>query len=191
MGVSLSYTSTPDINRDQRSSILSEAREVNGRRQWWCESINFFDDPNNPNRLSGDTKVFLTGYTADDGSYVEVDPTHDTIMALRDISVIVDSLRRWSEQYGVSWQLVMEGQNAGAISDGQIDPDVEVFLDGMREMAVALGAVDVSDAEIEAIEQQYSSRHDPVDSSGSGSAANPEPAQKEAGKKRKWWKFWV
>ncbi len=190
MGVSLSYTSTSAVSPDQRSGILGEADDVNKSWQWWCESINFFDNPHNPDGLSGDTKLFRRGFTTDDGGYVQIDPAHDTLMALRDARAIIDNLRLWSKKYSVSWRLVIEGQGAGTITNGRSDSEVEQFLDGMQEMAVALGADEVSDPAIEAIVQQYSSGHDTVSSSLSDGAANLEQPQETKGTKRKWWKFW-
>lgn len=74
MSVSLSYRTRSPIYTVAKAAIVQEAARLNSEREWWCEGINFFDHPDYQGFLNGDTKLFLIGYSTNDGEYVEVDP---------------------------------------------------------------------------------------------------------------------
>jgi hypothetical protein len=73
--MSISYTSEQSVTEAVRASISGDPALQS--RDWWCESVNFFDNPNTPGRLSGDTKLMLIGYSTASGEHVEVETWHN------------------------------------------------------------------------------------------------------------------
>jgi hypothetical protein len=159
MSVSLSYSTQEPVTESVRKSVLSAAQLANSGWDWWCESINFFDTPNGDGRLQGDTKLFLIGYTADDGDYVEVDPEEDCIMAWRDAHHILAQLAEWSRQYAVVWELNSEGGSLGFVRDGVIPQEaIATLSDLMEALGVSPEAEDI-ESRAQQILSQYANRN--------------------------------
>jgi len=159
MSVSLSYSTQTPVTDSVRTSILSAAQQANAQWDWWCESINFFDMPTSAGRLHGDTKLFLVGYSTNDGDFVEVDPEHDCIMAWRDAHHILSQLAEWSRQHSITWGLESEGGSLGFIRDGVIPEEVLAMLTQLMEaFGVSPDAPDI-ESRAQQILHQYANRN--------------------------------
>lgn len=142
MGASLTYNSNKAVTAAIRGQIEAEAKELS--HDWWAESIVFFDDPHNGGRLYGDSKLFLIGYSTDEGEYREIDPSDDSLMAWRDASFIITQLERWSVQHGITWQLSCAEKEIGMIKGGILDKSVKQFLaDILRIVEIPIEERDV------------------------------------------------
>ncbi|MGE0546061.1 MAG: hypothetical protein AB7O24_07415 [Kofleriaceae bacterium] len=138
MGVELSYWTTAAIEPALRARIEREASELSANREWWCESLVFFEWPGKPG-LAGSTKIFFGGgYSTESGDFVEVDPRDDMFLAARDASFIVAELARWSGLHGFSWELVC-GEPIGRIVAGSVELRVEEFLAALADEGQATG----------------------------------------------------
>ena len=146
MSVSLSYSTQTPVSESVRESILTAAQQSNAERDWWCESINFFDAPSSAGRLQGDTKLFLTGYSTNDGDFIEVDPEDDCIMAWRDAQHILGKLSEWSRQHSITWELESAGGSLGSVRNGAIpDAALAVLSDLMEVVGVSPDSPDIED----------------------------------------------
>ncbi len=157
--MSLSYLTAEKVNKSIKDAILAETSAV--RRDWWCESIIFFDDRKAEGKLSGDTKLMLLGYGTAKGKYVEVDPEDDAFMASRDASYIVEQLAKWSKVHGISW-LVEETDMGlgGTIADGRVDAGVEQVLHAFATMFDDQPASGIkADRRAESILKKYADRN--------------------------------
>jgi hypothetical protein len=132
MGVSLDYRTTAAVPQHVRDAIEAEAQQLVPAYRWWCESLNFFDPGEGDGRLYGGTKIFLLGYSTNDGGYMEVDPDDDSLMAYRDTCFILEKLAEWSGKHGLSWQVDCAGEPIGNISNGQWDRQLREYVDGMK-----------------------------------------------------------
>jgi hypothetical protein len=75
-----------------KAAIEAELPQALEAHDWWAESLNFFDSGEGDGRLYGDTKIFLIGYSTEDGGFQEVDGEEDCLMAYRDTCFILDRL---------------------------------------------------------------------------------------------------
>ena len=158
MRVSLDYISEQHVSLEARKKILAESKTLAESHDWWCESINFFDGEGIGDRLMGSTKIFLPGYSTEGGGLREFDPEKDVFMAKRDARLIIDSLSKWSKEFGISWALEAGGGDAGTIKDGEPDENAEGFLASMEEMVKVFSAM-AGEADLAAmILDEYSDR---------------------------------
>ena len=137
MSVSLSYTTLDPVAASVRASLIDALPKMNSEWDWWCESINFFDTPEKDGRVRGSTKLFLVGYSAVSGDFVEVDPDEDFIMAWRDTQQILRRLAAWSRQHSLVWELASEGGSLGVIRDGIVPDEAQAVMTTLLE---AIGA---------------------------------------------------
>lgn len=137
MGVSLGYVSSSPVDDQTKAAIRADADTANDSHTWWCEGITFYDNDHKPDYLTGDSKLFLLGYSTDDGEMVEVDPADDCFMAARDARRIVERLCEWSNQYGVDWELDVEGGPVGQVIKGKPSSEFEGFLSSLPLIAMA------------------------------------------------------
>ncbi len=132
MSVSLDYCTTAAVPQPVKDAIEAELQQVVPAHDWWAESLKFFDPGENNGRLFGATKIFLIGYTSNDGGYTDVDPDEDSLMAYCDTCFILNTLEEWNRKYGVSWQVDCAGEPIGAISNGQWDRQLREYVDSMK-----------------------------------------------------------
>src|SRR5689334_7680008 len=95
--------------------------------------MGFFDSDEGDGRLYGESKIFLIGYSTDDGGYQEVDPEEECLMAYRDTCFILARLTEWSRRHGVAWQVACAGEPVGTIVAGQWDDQLRRYVDAMRQ----------------------------------------------------------
>jgi hypothetical protein len=126
MGVSLSYQTTKPVSAAVKKAILADAARLNVERSWWCENFIFFEaakrKKKGPTPLTGDTKLYLPGYTWQRG-YVEVEFEDDQFMAERDTAFIIQQLVKWSRKHSINWTVSMAGVELGAITNGEVQPE--------------------------------------------------------------------
>ena len=142
MGMSLAYVSCGSVPADVQTAVLADAEQVNDQRDWWCEPIYFFPDPEYPEQLGGSTKLMLFCYTARDGSSVEVDPHDDCFMAGYDARFIFDQLQRWSAEYDIDWSLSYGGEDVGVIRKGRVPTEA----DGLIQYFSSFAPIPIDDA---------------------------------------------
>src|SRR5687768_9138082 len=116
MGVSLTYTTTGAVAEDVRRAIEAEAEQLNETRRWWCEGLILFTFSENPDGLTGDTKLFRHDYETSNGDIVELDEDDDTFMAWRDAAFIASTLARWAQTYDLTWALSVLGDDIGQVT---------------------------------------------------------------------------
>jgi hypothetical protein len=116
MGVSLTYQTTKPVKAAIKNAILAEVARINPAREWWSESLIFFEvkrRAKGPTPLTGDTKLFRAD---------EADDDDDEFMGYRDAAFIVQQLVRWSHEHGIDWVLEMVGADVGTITAGAVEP---------------------------------------------------------------------
>ncbi|MFO1485717.1 MAG: hypothetical protein U1F71_20310 [Verrucomicrobiaceae bacterium] len=116
-------------------AIVSAVQNHNAARDWWCESFCFYEDPQLKNHLVGNTKLFLNGYTAPSGQYVQVDPDEDCFMAAEDAQFIIDQLAEFSRQHGIQWVVDLEGAELGTIAGGIVPAELTSMLMELKAIA--------------------------------------------------------
>ena len=129
MSSSLSYESYAPLAEDVRSSVTAHIESAAGDYDWWCEPIHFFDRPDLPEHLTGNTKLFL----------LHDDPSSDSFMAHADATKIVELLASASREFGISWKLSLEGAPVGNVVDGAPDADATDSLNGLLEICTMMG----------------------------------------------------
>ncbi len=147
MSTSLSYETTSPLTDDIRNQIRAHIDSLASDYEWWCEPICFFDDPNKPRFLTGNTKLFL----------LLDDPATDSFMAHADATKIAQLLSSASQQFGVAWNLSLEGSHVGSISGGALDEDGAASLNSLLEICSMMG-VDPVDMKREEILVSYADR---------------------------------
>jgi hypothetical protein len=139
MGVAFYYRSQHPVAAELRRRILEAAsRDADAFGSWWCEGFCLFEDEE---FLWGATKVFLTGYSAHAGTYCEVDPADDALMAWRDIKRILELLRGYARDHAVHWEVSVEDTPFGLI-DGSDADEISV---AMTDQLLLLSGVDAHD----------------------------------------------
>jgi hypothetical protein len=119
MGVAFYYRSQHPVSAELRRGILASAsRDADAFGSWWCEGFCLFEDEES---LWGATKIFLTGYFAHAGTYREVDPADDALMAWRDIKRILELLRGYARHHAVGWEVSLEDTPFGLIDGSDAD----------------------------------------------------------------------
>src|SRR5262249_20658160 len=123
------------VPADVQTGVLADAEQVNDQRDWWCEAIDFFPDPEHPEQLGGSTKLMLFGYSIRDGSRVKVDPQDDCFMAGYDARFIFDQLQRWSAEYDIEWSLSYYGEDIGVIRKGRLPIEADQLIEYFSSFA--------------------------------------------------------
>jgi hypothetical protein len=118
MSLSLTYITREPVADEVRKLIMTDTRRLRQERLWWCESIAFFPHRKYPGHLVGATKLFLL----EDVEEGVVTLDDDLFMAFYDARFILWTLAGWSERHGISWNLILSGEDAGQIVGGQIKP---------------------------------------------------------------------
>jgi hypothetical protein len=138
-----------------QAAIEADLPQALKAHDWWAESLHFFESGEGDGHLYGDTKIFLIGYSTEDGGYQEVDPKEDCLMAYRDTCFILERLAEWSRRHGVAWQISCVGEPVGTIMAGQWDDQLREYVDGMKRSFPWSPALDERAA---AISAKYASR---------------------------------
>jgi hypothetical protein len=153
MGVTLTYQPAQDVPAGTMFTILEEAASIAESRKWWCEPLYFL-----PGGLEGATKIFLPGYSTNDGRYVEVSIEDDSLMAAFDSSFILETLQDWAAKHGLEWIIGIDGDEVGAVTAEGPDP----MLLGMVAAVATNGESDempeFDQARIAEIQDKYGDR---------------------------------
>ncbi len=156
MGVSLDYQTTARVPPQVKATIEAEAQQLAAPTHGcWAECLNVYDPGEGDGRLYGGTKIFLVGYSTNDGGYVEVDPDEDSLMAYRDTCFILDKLAEWSRKHGVSWEVDCAGEPIGTIDKGQWDQQLREFVEAMKTSFPWPSAFE---DQVKVISEKYASR---------------------------------
>lgn len=122
MGVSFTYRTNESVSDETRASITEEANSM--KRSWTTtESIIFFDDPECPDRLTGDSKIFIEGLA-------ETLPGNGGV---GDTRFIIEKLCEWSTRFGLSWHITAEGADIGDIRAGKADEQVMGMVESFED----------------------------------------------------------
>ncbi len=119
--------------------------------------MKFFEGP--PEGLLGMTKIFLPGYSAPGGGYVEVEEQEMLLMAWHECVTIVAALSDWSERFGVEWLLTIEGETFGTVlPSGKQSPELEASMAQLLAMSGAVESGEALESRIGTIDAKYASR---------------------------------
>ncbi len=129
MGVTLDYKTLEPIGVKARDAILHKIPQLVSEHDWWCEPIWFSGSLGEEGELVGWNKIYLSGYSTSDGSYVEVGFEEDRLMAYRDTIFILEWLANWSREYQLAWEISIAGEPIGVISRGDWDKSVREFVE--------------------------------------------------------------
>lgn len=146
MGTSRSYHTIAPVSDDVRSQIVAELTAVSDTREWWSESISLFESHDLPGHACGDTRLF---------SLID-DDLADCYMATQDGEFIVRSLEIVSAKHAVDWQLLLAGEDAGRIVNGQRDSTVNEMLSSFTMLLGEMG--DFASYSREQLLRQYHDR---------------------------------
>src|SRR5262245_53193322 len=129
MSASLSYASTRPVTAEERAAVTEFVRAHTEGYRWWAESILFYKDPDNPDSLVGNTRLFR----------LIDDPAIDGFMASADMDRIVVALEAVSAELGIDWQLYLEGHPVGTVQGGHADEQADAAIAGLRGLCADLG----------------------------------------------------
>ncbi|MBX6316052.1 MAG: hypothetical protein IRY99_24535 [Isosphaeraceae bacterium] len=141
------YNTVAPVADDVRSSLCEFITQSTAGHQWWAESILFYDDPQHPGHLVGDTKLFV----------LLDDPAIDSFMAHADLERIVVALESSSARFGVDWDLSLAGAPIGSITRGRRDAALAQAVMGLLEACGEMG-VDPATLDRENILREYHDR---------------------------------
>jgi len=147
MGTSISYYTKQPLAENLRNEITEFLEVESSRREWWAESILFFDVPTLPGHICGDTKIFCN-LDEDDGA--------DCYMAMKDTEFIVALLEAVSLNHGVDWEIRLSGELVGLIQKGQREPELAEVISMFGELGE--GAYDFSEYDRDELLQKYPDR---------------------------------
>ncbi len=135
MGVSLSYEAEEAASERTIEEITKEAARLNNTRAWMIEPIYFFD-LERTGHLKGDSKFPPLSWSTSDRMH-EMTMEDWSFISWWDFRFLLDALARWSGEYKLKWKLSCEGEEAGHISDGEMNEAAREFLQQMAEMGLA------------------------------------------------------
>lgn len=156
MGVTLDYKTRAPIVAKVREAIQAEVHQLSSNHDWWCEPIWFCELRGKESELEGWNKIYLPGYTTNDGVYVEVDFEDDQLMAYRDTTFILDRLTTWSREHNLDWEISLAGEPIGNITRGEWDSRLRETVESMRGEFAWPGSLEERSREISA---KYASRN--------------------------------
>ncbi len=134
MGVTIEYITQSDLTPETRRAILSAALKPNSQPWLLCEPIHFLDMPGFQEKLFGVSKLNLM---PDPAEKAEVEARGQP--ERNDLEYLLDKLEELSAQFGVDWDVQIEGEPIGSIEDGVCDPAVRSSLQSMADIAGELG----------------------------------------------------
>jgi hypothetical protein len=171
VGTTFDYETSVPVASDIQSIIRAEAETLKQSRDWWCETIWFGPHPQLKSRsptgadgkdtLRGWCKVSyggFSGYTAKDGTFVEVDYDDDQVMARRDAEFIISHLSAWSQRFALGWNLEYGDEEIGTITEGRADDAVQEFLERFFESKHRPANEKVAEELAKSISEKYASR---------------------------------
>ena len=154
MGVTLTYQPIEAPTPESSSQIFNEAQKVAEEREWWCEPLWFLS----PEGLEGATKIFLPGYSTNDGGYIEVDAEEDSLMAAYDAQFILEALSGWSKRFSVTWLIGIDGEEIGTVSMDGPDPMLIGIVAAVATNGASDEMPDFDESQVQEIRKKYASR---------------------------------
>lgn len=150
MGASMGYRTTTPIPEVLATKVLSDIKKFTEGYEWWAESITFFDHPNFPGHLCGDTKLFcmLDGETG---------LAHDSFMAYTDADKIISVLEKVSSIHGVDWAINFEDAEVGRVVSGKQTNELCAHREMLLEFCTMMD-VDPKSLDRKTILSQYPDR---------------------------------
>ncbi len=155
----LIYTSEDEFDADYKAALYADAKEIASERQWWSEPLSFFEDANEPDLLTGSTKLIHRYLEDNAGNRRAVDYRDDMLMGMADYLRIIEILTYYSKEHEFTWTLFYPAsprdKTIGKIVDGEIDPQIFDFL--IHEMEAL--AIKDHDLENEALQDDIRSKY--------------------------------
>lgn len=150
------YSTAEPVPTAARAALQLESELVADRRDWWCEALVFYRDPERPGHLVGSMRLLVTAYGALE-DYVEVDPVEDRFMASRDLAFLLETFAGWSREHGVAWSVDLGDGTEGRVSAEGADPALRAAVAELAEDA----GLDPSDAPaLEAFARAVAAAHE-------------------------------
>jgi hypothetical protein len=141
------YTSEDEFDADYKEALYADAKEIVKERKWWNEPLSFFEDADEPDLLTGATKLIHRQLKDDLGNLRSVDYRDDMLMGMADYLRIIEILTYYSKEHEFAWFLSYpaspQDKEIGRIVDGEIDPQIFDFL--IHEME----ALNIKDEDLE------------------------------------------
>lgn len=133
MGVSLYYTSLQPVPKKVEEAIRAELRQYQRKQPWLlCEPPGLYDTEED-SRLRGGSKLNLHPWADEMEAAAASHPKRN------DIQELVRLLCEWSERYGITWLLDIDGDRLGRIEDGVCQGDLLGRLEAIADLAMFLG----------------------------------------------------
>lgn len=128
--------------------IAAEALGDARRRPPWSEPnhVHAADGPIGDGQdkyLFGETRLYVGEYETDPGTFREVDPADDALMAYADALFAVEQLRGWSRQHGLAWDVQL-GKARGRVEASGPDAAARKLL---SELSRRAGGASVEEAQ--------------------------------------------
>src|SRR5262245_49115859 len=133
MGVVLYYTSVQSVSEAVKDAIRAELRQYRGEQPWLlCEPPGFYDTEED-GKLRGGSKLNLHPWAEDMEATAASHPERN------DIQELVRLLCEWSDHYGITWMLDIDGDRLGRIDGGVCRGDLLGRLEAIAELSTLLG----------------------------------------------------
>jgi len=138
----LAYRSRSKVRDADARQIAGEAVGDARRRPAWSEPnhVHAADGPigdGSDKYLFGEARLHLGEYETDPGTFREVDPKDDAVMAYADALFTVQQLQEWAQRYGISWDVQL-GRSRGRVEAAGPDSAAQKLLSELsREARVA------------------------------------------------------
>ncbi|MBD5782304.1 hypothetical protein IEN85_22585 [Pelagicoccus sp. NFK12] len=180
---SLSYVSIDKFEADYRSEIYEQAAQMAGAFEWWNEPLWLFDRISDPDRLTGQSRLFRPDPVDQDEIHIigrEIPLQENALMCFIDAERIIGLLQALSEEHEITWTVSEnEGRDEiGTIHEGAVPHEIYQWLNRIRDSWTLTQAEIENHALHERIRQKHTdSRLAPLNQEDS----QPLPSEKEAG----------
>jgi hypothetical protein len=157
MGITLSFRPLSAPEQVVADQLKASCQALGPYKTWWSEQPTLVDVA--AHGLMGMQKVSLPGYSVNGGGYQEVDQEEDLLMMWHDINRTVSSLSDWARNFGIGWEISLEGEPFGTIDEkGHASEVLRNSLDELLSMSGAPTDEQERASLITDIGQKYASR---------------------------------
>tara|TARA_B100001105_G_scaffold242277_1_gene222280 strand:+ start:832 stop:1308 length:477 start_codon:yes stop_codon:yes gene_type:complete len=157
MGITLSFRPTSAPNKAVADQLKEKCKALGPYDTWWSEQPILMDV--NDRGLMGMQKVSLPGYSVTDGGYQEVEQEEDLLMMWHDITRTLSSLTTWARDFGIGWEISLEGEPFGTIdAAGRFSSELSNSLSELLSMSGAPTDEQERASLVSQIARKYASR---------------------------------
>jgi hypothetical protein len=157
----IAYRSRSKVPDAAARQIAAEAVGDARRRPAWSEPnhVHAADGPigdGNEKYLFGEARLYLGEYETHPGTFREVDPKDDAVMAYADALFTIQQLQEWAQRYKISWDVQL-GRSKGRVEASGPDAGAQKLL---AELSGRAGVTTAQQAEMQRrrLDQKYRDR---------------------------------